>query len=74
MGFFVGVIGMFYMVKKFGCKNVVIFGLVFISCEVFIIFLLFWLLFFFFVSIVGFGVGLVEFCVGMIIFIVIKER
>lgn len=39
MGFLIGVIGMPYMVKKLGRKNVVIFGLALISCEMFITFL-----------------------------------
>ena len=46
MGFLIGVIGMPYMVKSLG-KNVVIFGMALISCEMFITFLPPWPLLFF---------------------------
>ncbi|QEK96806.1 MFS transporter [Bacillus amyloliquefaciens] len=74
MGFLIGVIGMPYMVKKLGRKNVVIFGLALISCEMFITFLPPWPLLFLLVSIAGLGAGLVESCVGTIILTAIKER
>lgn len=74
MGFLIGVIGMPYMVKKLGRKNVVIFGLALISCEMFITFLPPWPPLLLLVSIAGLGAGLVESCVGTIILTAIKER